>query len=88
MASLLEINEDRPEIAAAVASEIRAIAAWLDAHAEDLAADTGRMLVSKCLHLDVDIDIKGLSRVSTSREYIVPRKRVELKESPRIRKDG
>ncbi len=75
MASLCTINEYRPKIAADVASEIHAIAAWMDAHAEDLAADTGRMVVAESPHLDVDIDINGISSVSTSRKYYVTRKR-------------
>ena len=41
----MEINECRPEIAASIASDIRAVAAWLDRHADDLTADMGRMLV-------------------------------------------
>lgn len=72
MASPYAINEDRPELAAAVASEIRVIAAWLDAHAEDLAADIGRMVVAESPCLCIDIDINGLSSVSTSRKYYVP----------------
>lgn len=75
MASLCTINEYRPKIAADVASEIHAIAAWMDTHAEDLAADTGKMIVAEKPHLDVDIDINGLSSVSTSRKYYVTRKR-------------
>lgn len=75
MASLHTINENRPEIAADVASEIHAIAAWMDTHAEDLAADTGKMIVAEKPHLDVDIDINGISSVSTSRKYYVTRKR-------------
>lgn len=75
MASLYTINEDRPEIAAAVAHEIRVIAAWLSAHAEDLAADTGRMVVAEIPRLHIDIDVNGLSSVSTDRKYYVPRKR-------------
>lgn len=75
MASTCAINEDRPELAAAVAHEIHAIAAWMDTHAEDLAADTGKMIVAEKPHLDVDIDINGLSSVSTSRKYYVTRKR-------------
>ena len=75
MASLHAINENRPEIAAAVAHEIHVIAAWMDAHAEDLAADTGKMIVAENPHLDVDIDINGLSSVSTRRKYYVMRKR-------------
>ena len=47
MASLCTINEYRPKIAADVASEIHAIAARMDAHAEDLAADTGKMIVAE-----------------------------------------
>lgn len=75
MTSLYATNENRPKIAADVASEIHAIAAWMDAHAEDLAADTGKMIVAEKPHLDVDIDINGLSSVSTSRKYYVIRKR-------------
>lgn len=75
MASLHAINENRPEIAADVASEIHVIAAWMDAHAEDLAADTGKKIVAEKPHLDVDIDINGISSVSTSRKYYVTRKR-------------
>ena len=78
MTSLYATNENRPKIAAAVASEIHAIAAWIsDAHAEDLAADTGKMIVAEKPHLDVEIDINGLSSVSTSRKYYVCRKRAE-----------
>ena len=75
MASQCTINEYRPEIAAAVAHEIHVIAAWMDAHAEDLAADTERMVVAASPRLYIDIDINGLSSVSTSRKYYVPRKR-------------
>lgn len=75
MASQCTINEYRPEIAAAVAHEIHVIAAWMDAHAEDLAADTGRMVVAETPRLCIDIDINGLSSVSTSRKYYVPRTR-------------
>lgn len=75
MALLHTINEYRPKIAADVASEIHAIAAWMDAHTEDLAADTGKMIVAEKPHLDVDIDINGLSSVSISRKYYVTRKR-------------
>lgn len=75
MASLCTINEYRPKIAASVAHEIHVIAAWMDAHAEDLAADMGRMVVAESPHLDVDIDINGISSVSTSRKYYVCRKR-------------
>lgn len=82
MAIISEVSEYRPELAAAIASEIRTIAAWLDAHAEDLAADIGRMIVAESPRLNVDIDINGPSRVSTGREYIVPKKRAELKERP------
>lgn len=70
----MEINEYRPEIAASIASEIRAVAAWLDSHADDLAADAGRMLVvGGSVDLDIAIDPRGLSTVSTSREYFVPK---------------
>lgn len=75
MASLHTFSEYRPEIAAAVAHEIHVIAAWLDAHAEDLAADTGRMVAAESPRLCIDIDINGLSSVSTSRKYYVPGKR-------------
>lgn len=78
MASLHTFNENRPELAAAVAREIHVIAAWLDAHAEDLAADMGRMVVAESPRLCIDIDINGLSSVSTSRKYYVPRKRAAL----------
>lgn len=74
MASTCAINENRPELAAAVAHEIHVIAAWMDAHAEDLAADIGRMVVAESPRLCIDIDINGLSSVSTSRKYYVPRK--------------
>ena len=37
----MEINEYHPEIAASIASEIRAVAAWLDVHADDLAQTRG-----------------------------------------------
>lgn len=75
MASLHTFSEYRPELAAAVAHEIHVIAAWMDAHAEDLAADIGRMVVAESPRLCIDIDINGLSSVSTSRKYYVPRKR-------------
>lgn len=75
MASLHTFSEYRPELAAAVAHEIHVIAAWMDAHAEDLAADMGRMVAAESPSLCIDIDINGLSSVSTSRKYYVPRKR-------------
>ena len=75
MASQCTINEYRPEIAAAAAHEIHVIAAWMDAHAEDLAADMGRMLVAEMPRLHIDIDVNGVSSVSTDRKYYVPRKR-------------
>lgn len=69
----MEINEYHPEIAASIASEIRAVAAWLDVHADDLAADTGRMLVvDGSVDLDIAIDPRGPSTVSIHREYFVP----------------
>jgi len=75
MASLHTFSEYRPELAAAVAHEIHVIAAWMDAHAEDLAADMGRMVAAESPRLCIDIDINGLSSVSTSRKYYVPGKR-------------
>lgn len=75
MASLHTFSEYRPELAAAVAHEIHVIAAWMDAHAEDLAADMGRMVAAESPRLCIDIDINGLSSVSTSRKYYVIRKR-------------
>ena len=75
MASLHTFSEYRPELAAAVAHEIHVIAAWMDAHAEDLAADMGRMGAAESPRLCIDIDINGLSSVSTSRKYYVPGKR-------------
>ncbi|WP_270481540.1 hypothetical protein [Collinsella tanakaei] len=75
MASLHTINEYRPELSATVAHEIHVIAAWMDAHAEDLAADMGRMVVAEMPRLHIDIDINGLSSVSTSRKYYVPKNR-------------
>lgn len=75
MASLHTFSEYRPELAAAVAHEIHVIAAWMDAHAEDLAADMWRMVAAESPRLCIDIDINGLSSVSTSRKYYVPGKR-------------
>jgi hypothetical protein len=75
MASLHTFSEYRPELATAVAHEIHVIAAWMDAHAEDLAADMGRMVAAESPRLCIDIDINGLSSVSTSRKYYVPGKR-------------
>lgn len=72
--SQMEINEYRPEIAASVASGIRAVAAWLDRHADDLAADTGRMVVTGGhVAFNVTIDPRGLYTVSTGSEYHVPK---------------
>lgn len=70
----MEINECRPEIAASIASDIRAVAAWLDRHADDLTADMGRMLVvDGSFDFCISVDPRGLPTVSTSREYIVPK---------------
>lgn len=66
MASLCTINEYRPKIAASAAMT------WISCATE---ADMGRMVVAESPHLDVDIDINGLSSVSTSRKYYVCRKR-------------
>lgn len=68
----MDINEYHPEIAASIASEIRAVAAWLDTHADDLSADMGRMLaVDGSVDLAIAIDPRGPSTVSTHREYFV-----------------
>ena len=70
----MEINECRPEIAASVASGIRTVAAWLDRHADDLAADTGVMVVAGgSVSFNVTIQPGGPYAVSTGREYYVPR---------------
>ena len=70
----MEINECQPEIAASIASDIRAVAAWLDRHADDLTADMGRMLVvDGSFDFCISVDPRGLPTVSTSREYIVPK---------------
>lgn len=70
----MKINEYQPEIAASIASEIRAVATWLDSHADDLAADMGRMLaVDGSVDLGIAIDPRGPSTVSTHREYFVPK---------------
>ena len=70
----MEINECRPEIAASVASGIRTVAAWLDRHADDLAADTGVMVVADgSVAFNVTIEPRGLYTVSTGRKYYVPR---------------
>lgn len=70
----MDINEYRPEVATSVASDIRTVAAWLDRHTDDLAADTGRMLVADgSVDLGITIDSRGLPTVSTSREYLVPK---------------